>query len=143
MMQVLEDGCQELREQLLLTHDLILHAHYLRQGPISVNLLAALRLAVGDEQYLRAVEEKVRSPFQVRESLRAVTFVPAFWDKILMLRTPSASNICQRQTCCWFFITGIEQHLPGYHGLQQVRGRLLLFLMLAVMVAATVLARCC
>ena len=79
MMQMLEDGCQALREQLLLRHDLTLHAHYLRQGPISVHLLAALRLAVGDEQYLRAVEQKVCSPLQVRASLRKLaTILSAF-----------------------------------------------------------------
>ena len=72
-MQMLEDGCQKLREQLLLRHDLTLHEHYLRQGPISVTLLAALRLAVGDEQYLRAVEQRVCSPLQVR---RLATLLP-------------------------------------------------------------------
>ena len=89
MMQILEDGCQELREQLLLRHDLTMHAHYLRQGPISVHLLAALRLAVGDEQYLRAVEQRVSSPLQVRESLRELaTSVLALWERYAMMCSP-------------------------------------------------------
>ena len=119
MMQMLEDGCQELREQLLLRHDLTLHAHYLRQGPISVKLLATLRLAVGDEQYLRAVEQRVCSPLQVRESLGTLaTVVSAFWKRSAMLCSPSECNICQGQPCCWFIITGIVLLLGGFQGLK-------------------------
>ena len=66
MMQMPEGACLELRKQLLLRHGLTLHAHFLRQGRISVNLLASLRLAVGDEEYLRAVEHSVCSPLQVK-----------------------------------------------------------------------------
>ena len=102
-MQALEDGCQELREQLLLRHGLTLHAHYLTRGPISVNLLAALRLAVGDEQYLRAVEQKACSPLQVRESTTAGYLCSGLLGQALDVAQSHRNHFRLGQVCCWSF----------------------------------------
>ncbi len=60
-----DDGSRKKREHLLLEHGLNLHTQHLRLGPLSPNLLAALRLAAGDEEYLDRVARGRASPFQV------------------------------------------------------------------------------
>lgn len=72
MAQMPEVTHQEMREQLLARHGLDLHTHYLRHGPISPNLLASLRLAVGGQQYLDSVAKEKVSPLQVREAVSAI-----------------------------------------------------------------------
>ncbi|CAL5219423.1 g1252 [Coccomyxa viridis] len=59
-----DDANQHMRERLLLEHQLNLHTHYLGHGGLAPSLLAALRLAVGDSQYLNQVAQNTATAFQ-------------------------------------------------------------------------------
>ncbi len=64
-LQLPDDANQHMRERLLLEHQLNLHTHYLGHGGLAPSLLAALRLAVGDSQYLNQVAQNTATAFQV------------------------------------------------------------------------------
>lgn len=77
-LQMPDDSSQQMREQLLHENQLNLHTHYLSHGSHAPSLLAALRLAVGDSQYLNQVAQKRVAPNQVLASRRhACLLLPA------------------------------------------------------------------